>query len=169
MTIKDATTRVENAILEHLPDEVQFGLTHPYLEGVDIYIKKEIITESVLGIPTRFYGNSLVIEDTADTIHNVHDVKLQPAEMTDYVNRLLLTLSLKEYHYLRKLEEKGLTIGSVIEFEDGKTAIIVPLSNECPDVVRALFYRPLKKDGTVSKIKPRILYGNTKFKILHNC
>lgn len=165
--IDEATYRIQKSILEHLPDETVFGVSHPFIEGVKLYIKKDIITEHILGVPTRFYGNKFVIEDTADRIHNVHDIKLDASEMTNYINRLLRTKSLKEYHYLRKLEEKGLAIGSVIEFEDGKKAVIVPLSDECPEIVRSLFYRPLKKDNTVSKIKPRILYGNTKFAILN--
>ena len=71
-----------------------------------------------------------------------------------------------EFHYIRKLKEKGLEIGTRIRFKDGKEAEIAPLTDKCPSVIRALFYIPLKKDGTLSKVKPRILYGNMDYEAI---
>lgn len=149
-----------------LKDGEEIIFYHPKLKGIEMIVSRETKIMPVLGVPTRFYGTNYAVRDNADTIHNEHDVLLNPVEMSKYIETLSGATTKQEYHYIRKLQEKGLKVGSKIEFEDGKTAVIAPLTEDCPSVIRALFYIPLKKDGKPSKVKPRILYGGTKFTII---
>lgn len=152
--------------IKNLKNGSNLTIYHPLLNGIELYIQKEHTVMSVLGIPTKMYGEKYIVSDNADTIHNDHEVLLSADNMENYIQTLCQTTTKKEYHYVRKLKEKGLQIGSKIEFEDGKQGVITPLSEDCPDVLRALFYLPLKKDGKESKVKPRILYGGTIYKVI---
>jgi hypothetical protein len=159
-------TNIRVQDIRKLKKDNELVVEMPYIKGITLTIQREQKEMSVLGVPTMFYGEQFVVKDNADTIHCEHDVLLEADKMVEYVESLKRATNLKEFHYYRKLKEKGLTYASKIEFGDGKQAVIAPLSEDCPDVMRALFYIPLKKDGKPSKIKPRILYGNAVFKVI---
>jgi len=153
--------------MDSLKNGEELTVFHPILKEIHMFIKRETKIMKVLGVPTSFYGQKYTVRDNADTIHCEHEVLLNDLEMHEYIQRLCLSKTKKEYHFERKLQEKGLQVGNLIEFQDGKQAVIVSLSDDCPDIMRSLFYLPLKKDGTPSKVKPRILYGNTIYKIVN--
>lgn len=152
--------------LNELKTNKQLILELPHVPGINLTIYRDCKILHVLGIPATFYGELFLIEDNADSIFKEHKLTLNLDEMYEYVQELLEAKNKQELHYIRSLKEKGLQLGSEIEFEDGKRAVIVPLSEDCQYLLRALFYIPLKKDGTMSKIKPRILYGNAVYKII---
>ena len=82
-------------------------------------------------------------------------------EALDYIENLLNCKSKNEVKFYKWCAKYGLREGSLIEFENGKIGAILGKD----DAEDCLKYSPIKKDGTVSKLK-RNLYGNLKYKIV---
>lgn len=151
--------------IENLENEEKITVQLPF-DGIKLTIERQSEIMPVLGVPTTMYTDKFVIHDNDGRLFLKHDVALSAEDMLEYVATLKETRNKKEFHYARKLKEKGLKAGTKIEFKDGKQALIAPLSEDCPPTHRALFYIPLKKDGSISKVKPRILYGGTEYKVV---
>jgi len=145
-----------------LEKEQEYHIFHPHLKGIIIKIYYNSFQDTVIGNPVEFFEIHATVEDNLDRIHSKHKVKLELDELYVYVKDLLSALTKEEYLYKRILMEKGLKIGDIVEFQDGKQAVIVPAIEEVLST-RTLYYIPLKKDGTMSNHKPRILYGNIAF------
>lgn len=148
--------------LEKLEKEQEYHLFHPILKGIIIKIYFDSFNDTAIGSPVEFFEIHATVEDNLDRIHSKHKVKLETDELYEYVKDLLSAPTKEDYLYKRILKEKGLEIDDVIEFSDGKRAIIVPAVTEVLST-RTLYYIPLKKDGTKSNHKPRILYGNIEY------
>lgn len=150
-------------LINKLKDAATYEVQHPHLENIQLTVYRDTVTKAVLGVPTHFYGNTFRVHDNGDTIHQEHAVNLTAKEAAEYIESLCRTVTKQEFFYVRTLKEKGVAVGDEIQFEDGKRAVIVPLSEVDSPLIRSVFYVPLKKDGTPSKVKPRILYGNMAF------
>jgi hypothetical protein len=146
------------ADLKELGDNEQIIIHHPLITALVLKIRREFKVETMINIPVVFYGGKYVIEDTGDRVFPQHEVLYSEEEMTTYVEKLLTARHTSMFYYIRSLARKELEPGNVIEFEDGKRGVIaVP---EGDSFGRNLVYIPLKKDGTLSNHKPRLLYGN---------
>ena len=147
--------------LEVLGNEEELILQHPKIKGVVLKIRKDWRVESFLGSPVALYGENYVVSDNADRVYPNHDVLYNKEEMLDYLEGLLEADNLSLYYYYRNLGSRKLKPGDVIEFEDGKKGVIaVPEGDTFP---RNIVFIPLKKDGTLSKVKPRYIYANTNY------
>lgn len=83
-------------------------------------------------------------------------------EYLDYYLELLLSQTdLKYFKYIRLLMSKGLRVGDIITFENGRRGKILPPSETCICNIR---YRLIKKDGSLGS-KELMLYGNTNFSV----
>ena len=82
-------------------------------------------------------------------------------EALDYIDNLLNCKTKQECNFYRWCAKYGLREGSIVQFEDGKQGAI--LGKEFAE--GCLKYNPIKKDGTVSKLK-RNLYGNIDYKVV---
>lgn len=154
--------QITAASLQELKDDEEIVLQHPLIKGLVLKIRRECMIDTVLNAPVVFYGSKYIISDSGDNVFPQHEVLLNEKEMTDYVKQLLAAPHAWLFYYFRSLARKGLSPGDIIEFEDGKKGIIV--IPEGDSFGRNLAYIPLKKDGTKSKHKPRILYGNDTYK-----
>lgn len=154
------------AAIKRLKGADEYVIDHPNLSSVQLRVYREVLIEQILGHSTTFYGTAFKVQDNADNIHQIHQLDLTLKETVSYVESLCTATTKQEFFYIRTLKEKGLAVGDVIEFEDGKQGIIVSLTEVDVPLIRSLFFVPLKKDGSQSKVKPRILYGTYKYKKL---
>lgn len=150
--------------LDNLVDGQEMVVVHPYIDGLKLVVRRSSMDSDVLGVAVTFYGDSYVLVDTDGDIHNGHDVEYDSYQMSDYVNRLCETKTIEMFRYVKTMERYGLREGDVVEFHNGSRGKVI-----LPDFkiyANNVLYVPIKKDGTLSKVKPRMLYGNVPFKII---
>lgn len=152
--------------IKKLKGSETYEIQHPQLKEIQLKVYREHMIQEVLGVPTAFYGATFKVHDNGDTIHQEHHVDMGLEEVSAYIENLCETKTRQEFFYVRSLREKGLQVGDIIQFSDQKEAIIVPLDEVQTDLIRSVYYVPLKKDGTPSKVKPRILYNNSVFEVI---
>ena len=145
--------------LLNMKDNEEFHILHSNIKGIQLKIRKDFRIESVLNQPVVFFGEKLIIEDNLDKVWPKHDVLLGAEEMLTYIDELLSCKTPSLYKYTRTLKEKGLSVDDIIEFDNGvKGVIYLPKEDE---TASNILYIPLKADGTLSKHKPRLIYGNS--------
>jgi hypothetical protein len=152
--------------LRKLRDEDQIQIQHPLLLGMILHIRKDYKVEQVLNQNVTFYSNNFVLFESFDKVHPKHDVLFKADELVGYLKSLLACNSVSEFHYIRRLQEKGLQVSDIIEFEDGKRGMVhMP---EGLGYARNIQYIPLKKDGEISKQRPRFMYSGDKYQVVGN-
>lgn len=130
-----------------------------------ITIRKDYRIEEMLNIPVVFYSDSFLIKDNLTKYFQEHDVKLSNEELILYIDELLSCKTPQLFGYLKNLKRKGLKMGDKIVFTDGRTGqILIPDESLIHSV--NIMYVPFKKDGTLSKVKPRYIYANDEFNIV---
>lgn len=155
---------INSVDLENLAQGDAMVVVHPKLEDIRLTIRFDQMEESFIGVPVSLYGDRYVIEDNDGTIHNEHGVVYDAEQMSEYVNRLCGTETIELFRYVKNMERYGLRDGDVIEFHNGSRGkVIVP---DFKIYANNVLYIPIKKDGALSKVKPRMLYGNVPFKII---
>lgn len=155
---------INSVDLENLAQGDEMVVVHHKLEDLRLTIRFDQMEESIIGVPVRLYGDRYVIEDNDGTIHNEHGVVYDAEQMSEYVNRLCGTETIELFRYVKNMERYGLHEGDVIEFHNGyRGKVIVP---DFKIYANNVLYIPIKKDGDLSKVKPRMLYGNVPFKII---
>jgi hypothetical protein len=141
------------------------NLKEIHLEQIIIKLRRYFIVENVLNIPTVCYGKNIMIKDTIDKyeVFSEHKVNLKTnKEIVEYVNSLLECKTLTEYYMAISLKEHELELGDIIEFKkNGKKGVLT--KGREPFYSRGVFYKPLKKDGTISKVLPRYIYGGIEY------
>ena len=156
--------KITKTMLLKIRNKEEIQIKHPYIQDLTLKIYHSSRIEEVLNIPTVFYGTAIVLSDTSDGVFPEHNVRLSEEEMVAYIQDLLSQQTVASYRYCRTLKEKAIHLGDLIEFQDGKRAVIVsPPDNH---TLTNLHYIPLKKDGTQSNYRPRILYGNQRYQLL---
>lgn len=154
-------TKVTETDLKKLKNEEEIVLQHHKIKGVELKIRKDWRFEALFGSPVAFYGDSYIVTDNTDKAFPNHGVLYNQKEMVNYLKELLETENLSLYHYLRNLAKRELRPGDMIEFDDGKKGVItIPEGDTFP---RNAVYIPMKKDGTLSKLKPRYIYANSNY------
>ncbi|WP_099301879.1 hypothetical protein [Bacillus sp. Marseille-P3800] len=135
-------------------------LKHPIIKFLEIEILVHQEKTEILGSKVLFNTNNYIVKDNQTNTN--HNVVLSNEEIINYANDLLQATTLGEYKYFKNLYEKDLRIGSVIEFTDGKKATVIHPEGEISNI--NIQYIPHKKDGSLSKVKPRLLYRGVCYK-----
>lgn len=149
--------------LKILKENEEILIKHPFIPELELTVGKERKVENVLGVPTLFYGATNEIKDNENQIFPIHKVCLIEEDLKKYIDKLLNCKTLADFKYQRLLKEKGLEVGDKIELENGNKGIVCDMEGEFSSNAR---YIPLKKDGSLSKAKPRILYGGVSYKVI---
>lgn len=155
---------IEVKDLKSLKDNQEIELNHPLIQHLTIKVRKDYRVESVIGVPVTFYGANFIVEEEYPgvTFSRRHEVLLNSQEMVSYIKRLLTCRTKPLHDLVRNMQEKGVFENDVIEFENGNRGVI--FYSELMDAsVRNVQYVPLKKDGTLSKVKPRLIYAGDKY------
>lgn len=150
---------------QHL-DDLKSGdvlvISHPDIDDLRMTIRRDEIVENFLGVGVIMTSDRFKIEDNDGTIHLDPGVSYDSYEMVAYVARLCEVSTIELFRYVKNMERYGLREDDVIEFVDGSRGqVIMP---DFPIYANNVLYIPFKKDGTLSKVKPRMLYGNVSFK-----
>lgn len=120
---------------------------------------------SLIQLETSIFGQKVSLDqfkvDDTSTFWQTDKVYNSKEEALDYIGCLLNCRTKSELNFYRWCAKYRLREGTIIEFEDGKQGLI--LGKDYTD--NCLKYSPIKKDGTVSKLK-RNLYGNLKYEII---
>jgi hypothetical protein len=149
-------------VLESLVDGDAYTIEHMNLYDVFLKIEKAHFGDVVLNTPIVFYNTSKYVISDSTSVFDTQKVELEAEEMVAYVGELLNCRSMAEFKYCKKLKEKGLRIGDIIQFSDGKRGVVSRQTVEQGSIPN-IRYIPLTQKGTVSKVKPRILYGGVEF------
>ena len=131
-------------------------------EFINCYLNFNI---SLIQLETSIFGERVLLDqfkvDDTFIFWQTDKVYNSKEEALDYIGLLLNCRTKKECYFYRWCSKYGLREGTIIEFEDGKQGFILGKDH----VGGCLKYSPIKKDGSVSKVK-RNLYGNLKYKIV---
>lgn len=156
--------KVLEETLNNLEDNKTLVIKHPYLENVQVSVGKEAKVEEFFGAPVHLISVDNKIWDNTDKVFPVHKLSLTNKEIEEYMNELLNCKTLASFKYCRALKEKSLKVNDVVEFIDGKKGVIYEEPDTgAPTNAR---YTPLKKDGTLSKSRPRLIYAGMQYEVV---
>lgn len=148
--------------LKNLKKGQTIQIQHPLMEQVSLTIQHDFIIDYFFNMPTTLYSDQFIVIDNHNRIRPKHKLVLSKREVIDYISELFKADSIYKFNYIRNLKERNLSIGSIIEFTNKSQGVICEPYDEYN--AYNLRYIPLKKDGTISKMKPRYLYGNATYK-----
>lgn len=132
---------------------------------IDIF--EEFDIDVVLNIPTELKTNNIVVKITLkdNTTQTPYELKYEKrissiSRIIKDIDYILSSRCIGEITYKYSLCKHQISPGCKIMI-NGKLAIIADFSVDFKDsLITNLRYIPLKKDGTVSKVKPRLIYNN---------
>lgn len=156
--------KINSTILNKIKDNDQLVIEHSLL-NIIIKVRKEFSIDKVLNIPTVFYSiDKFIIEDSYDNIFGKHNLSLSSEEMLRYIEDLLNAKDIIEFRYIRTLKENNIHLNDIIEFENGVKGVISKPTHIANS--RNLNYIHLKKNGTLSKVQPRLIYNKDEYKVI---
>ncbi|WCK57485.1 hypothetical protein PP175_25810 (plasmid) [Aneurinibacillus sp. Ricciae_BoGa-3] len=150
--------------MKNLQNNEQIEIEHPNIDNLTLKIRRDFNVQGVLNVPTVFYGEKYIIEDTMNKVHPKHKLFINEEEMVAYIHDLLEVKTISAFGYVRNLREQDVKLNDIVEFENGKRGVIaMPEEESYPPNLRHI---PLKADGRISKHRPRIIYGGDKFRVI---
>ena len=140
-------------------------------EKIRIELSEILIEETILGQKNLFKNGNLELsiyfrikdKDIHYVCKNISKNDIDYIE--EIINRLLKCEYIGELAYVVGLINKNFKENDLIKV-DNKIGIIAPYSDEYKyERITNLRYIPLKKDGSLSKVKPRLIYTDNIIKL----
>lgn len=157
---KNKTNLTLDDILNLKPKEI-IKIEHDIME-ISIFEDLEII--NFLNIPTEFSTNNIIVDITLNNLNTPFTLtydKDHPDTIIKDVSYIFESKYIGEIVYKYSLCKYKVYPGCKIKIND-KLAVISDFTIDYKDsLISNLRYIPLKKDGTVSKVRPRLIYGGS--------